>query len=59
MHQIDNLSNILRELNGPCVGRTDRTEGVAEVVESIGVPLLLTLAIGSVGILLFRTLSQK
>lgn len=61
MHQIDNLSNILRELNGERsrLGRTDRTEGMAEVVESIGVPLLLTLAIGGVGILLFRTLSQK
>ncbi|KAM3318898.1 inorganic pyrophosphatase TTM1 isoform X1 [Capsicum chacoense] len=61
MHQIDNLSNILRELHGerPRLGRTDRTEGMAEVVESIGVPLLLTLAIGGVGILLFRTLSQK
>ncbi|KAK4350398.1 hypothetical protein RND71_029711 [Anisodus tanguticus] len=61
MHQIDSLSNILRELNGERSrqGRTERTEGMAEVVESIGVPLLLTLAIGGVGILLFRTLSQK
>nr|XP_009766535.1 PREDICTED: uridine-cytidine kinase C-like isoform X1 [Nicotiana sylvestris]XP_009766536.1 PREDICTED: uridine-cytidine kinase C-like isoform X1 [Nicotiana sylvestris]XP_009766537.1 PREDICTED: uridine-cytidine kinase C-like isoform X1 [Nicotiana sylvestris] len=61
MHQIDNLSNILRELNGERSrqGRTDRTEGMAEVVESIGVPLLLTLAIGGVGIFLFRTLSSQ
>ncbi|XP_060204880.1 inorganic pyrophosphatase TTM1 isoform X2 [Lycium barbarum] len=61
MHQIDNLSNILRELNGERSrqGRMDRTDGMAEVIESIGVPLLLTLAIGGVGIFLFRTLSQK
>lgn len=59
MHQMDNLSNILRELNGSRLGRTDRTEGMAEVVEWIGVPLLLTLAVGGVGIFLFRTLSQK
>uniref|UniRef100_M1CAE4 Uridine cytidine kinase I n=1 Tax=Solanum tuberosum TaxID=4113 RepID=M1CAE4_SOLTU len=59
MHQMDNLSNILRELNGSRLGRADRTEGMAEVVESIGVPLLLTLAVGGVGIFLFRTLSQK
>ncbi|XP_009607874.1 inorganic pyrophosphatase TTM1 isoform X1 [Nicotiana tomentosiformis] len=61
MHQIDNLSNILRELNGERSrqGRMDRTEGMAEVVESIGVPLLLTLAIGGVGIFLFRTLSSQ
>ncbi|WMV21654.1 hypothetical protein MTR67_015039 [Solanum verrucosum] len=59
MHQMDNLSNILRELNGSHLGRADRTEGMAEVVESIGVPLLLTLAVGGVGIFLFRTLSQK
>ncbi|KAL0318464.1 UNVERIFIED_CONTAM: Inorganic pyrophosphatase TTM1 [Sesamum angustifolium] len=61
MHQIDNLSSLLHEYYGErsLQGRTHQTGGVLDV-GSIGIPLLLSLAVAGVGILLLRTVpSQK
>ena len=60
MHQLDNLNTLLREYWGDRSrqGRTDHT-GRALDAEAIGVPLILTLAIGGLGIYLFRTLSTQ
>lgn len=60
MHQLDNLSNLLREYWGDRSRqeRTDRTSRTFDV-ESIGIPLILTLAIGGLGIFLFRTVTSQ
>ncbi|KAK4426908.1 Inorganic pyrophosphatase TTM1 [Sesamum alatum] len=61
MHQIDNLSSLLHEYYGerPLQGRTHQTGGVLDV-GSIGIPLLLSMAVAGIGILLLRTVpSQK
>ncbi|PSR89072.1 Uridine-cytidine kinase [Actinidia chinensis var. chinensis] len=60
MHQLDNLSNLLHEYQRERSreGRTDATSRTREV-ESVGVALILTLAIGGLGIFLFRTLSSQ
>ncbi|KAK8511679.1 hypothetical protein V6N13_029277 [Hibiscus sabdariffa] len=60
MHQLDNLSNRLHEYQGERsrqekVKKTNRTIDV----ETIGVPLMLSLAIGGLGVVLFRTLSSQ
>uniref|UniRef100_A0A5B7AIY2 Putative uridine-cytidine kinase C isoform X1 n=1 Tax=Davidia involucrata TaxID=16924 RepID=A0A5B7AIY2_DAVIN len=59
MHQIDNLSNLLRDYWGERSQqeRTDRTSRATDV--EIGVPLILTLAVGGLGIFLFKTLSSQ
>ncbi|KAI3463802.1 hypothetical protein Pfo_020465 [Paulownia fortunei] len=59
MHQIDNLSSLLHEYYGEMShqGRTDQTGGVPDI-GSIGIPLLLSLAVGGIGILLLRTVSS-
>ncbi|XP_024032571.1 uncharacterized protein LOC112095125 [Morus notabilis] len=58
MHQIDNLSNLLREFSGDRF-RHGRTEGTSRTidVDSITGPLLLTLALGGLGVFLFRSLA--
>ncbi|XP_058179953.1 inorganic pyrophosphatase TTM1-like isoform X2 [Rhododendron vialii] len=60
MHQIDNLSNLLNEYQRERSheGRTDVTSRTIDV-ESIGVSIILTLAIGGLGIFLFRSLSSQ
>lgn len=61
MHQLDTLSNLLHEYCGDRsrLGRTDQTTRMHEV-ESFATPLVLTLAIGSVALFLFKGLrSQK
>ncbi|XP_061361034.1 inorganic pyrophosphatase TTM1 isoform X2 [Gastrolobium bilobum] len=61
MHQLDTLSNILHEYFGERsrLERTDQTNRMREV-ESVAIPLVLSLAIGAVGVLLFQGLkSQK
>ncbi|KAK8604601.1 hypothetical protein V6N13_099536 [Hibiscus sabdariffa] len=60
MHQLDNLSNRLHEYQGERsrqekVKKTNRTIDV----ETIGVPLMLSLAIGGLGVVLFRTLASQ
>lgn len=60
MHHIDNLSNLLNEYQRERSreGRTDVTSRTIDV-ESIGVSIILTLAIGGLGIFLFRSLSSQ
>ncbi|GFY85739.1 phosphoribulokinase [Actinidia rufa] len=60
MHQLDNLSNLLHEYQREKSreGRPDATSRTREA-ELIGVSLILTLAIGGLGIFLFRTLSSQ
>ncbi|CAN6584996.1 unnamed protein product [Malus baccata var. baccata] len=58
MHQIDNLSNLLREYTAERFrqGRTD-TAGRMPDIESV-VPLVLALAIGGLGVFFFRGLTS-
>ncbi|XP_045832527.1 inorganic pyrophosphatase TTM1-like isoform X1 [Trifolium pratense] len=60
MHQLDTLSNLMHEYFGERsrLGRTDQAGSVREV-ESVAIPLVLTLAIGAVGVLLFKGLTSK
>nr|XP_011464266.1 PREDICTED: uridine-cytidine kinase C isoform X2 [Fragaria vesca subsp. vesca] len=60
MHQIDNLSNLLREYTAERLrlGRADSTARVNDY-DSIGIPVVLGLAIGGLGILLFRSLNSQ
>ncbi|KAL2479101.1 Phosphoribulokinase/Uridine kinase family [Forsythia ovata] len=60
MHQIDSLSKILHDYYGERSqqGRTDRPGRVTDY-QSIGIPLLVSLAIGGMGILLFKTMSSQ
>ncbi|XWS60376.1 hypothetical protein CRYUN_Cryun07bG0030900 [Craigia yunnanensis] len=60
MHQLDNLSNLLHEYYGERSRqeRIDRTIRTIDV-ETIGVPLILTLAIGGLGVILFRSLTSQ
>ncbi|KAI3978067.1 hypothetical protein MKX01_032444 [Papaver californicum] len=60
MHQLDKLSNFLREslTERSDQGRTNSRGGLADF-EFVGVPLVLTLAIAGVGIFLFKSLSSQ
>ncbi|XP_010257841.1 PREDICTED: uridine-cytidine kinase C [Nelumbo nucifera] len=60
MHQLDNLSNILHEnlSEHNRQGRAIRRSRV-EDAEFFGVPLILTLAIGGLGIFLFKNLMSR
>lgn len=60
MHQLDNLSNLLRDyVTEKGIDRADKTSKFTEI-ESFGVPVIAALAIGGLGFLLCRTLySQK
>ncbi|WCJ22049.1 Phosphoribulokinase / Uridine kinase family [Euphorbia peplus] len=61
MHQIDNLSNLLHEHFGERA-RQERTERISRTidVDAIALPVFLSLAIGGLGVYLFRGfLSQK
>lgn len=55
MHQLDNLSNILREILGER-SRQVRTnqKGIVVDFEPVAVPIMLSLAIGSIGIVLIK-----
>ncbi|KAG6651236.1 hypothetical protein I3843_06G090600 [Carya illinoinensis] len=55
MHQLDNLNNILREILGER-SRQVRTnpKGIVVDFEPVAVPIMLSLAIGSIGIVLFK-----
>ncbi|KAF5185174.1 Inorganic pyrophosphatase ttm2 [Thalictrum thalictroides] len=58
MHQLDNLSNFVHENIEQ--SRHGRTEGSKLTnFEYIGIPVLLSLAVGGVGILLFKGLSSQ
>ncbi|XP_062158412.1 inorganic pyrophosphatase TTM1 isoform X2 [Alnus glutinosa] len=55
MHQLDNLSNLLHEYWGERSrhGRIDETKRLIDV-DSMGIPLILTLAIAGLGVFLFK-----
>ncbi|XAR63854.1 Uridine kinase [Bertholletia excelsa] len=58
MHQLDNLAYLLHDYRRER-SQEERTDMTSRTnVESIGVSLVLTLAIGGLGIFLFRTLSS-
>ncbi|CAI9113408.1 OLC1v1014005C1 [Oldenlandia corymbosa var. corymbosa] len=59
MHQIDNLSNILRDYFGE-KARQGRENSAARTtyLESLSTPLLLSLVVGGMGVFLFKTLSS-
>lgn len=61
IHQIDNLSNLLHEYFGERSdqGRTSHPGGVTDMGVSIGVPLLVSLAIGGIGLILLRTMTPQ
>lgn len=60
MHQLDNLSNLLRESMGERShqGRKTRKSYCSDA-EPIKVPLILTLAAGGIGIFLFKKFSNR
>lgn len=58
MHQLDNLSNLLREYVND-KGQAEKGKRLTEI-ESIGLPFMVTLVVGGLGFFLCRTLySQK
>ncbi|MBA0621303.1 hypothetical protein Godav_006943 [Gossypium davidsonii] len=60
MHQLDNLSNLIHEYRGERCRqeRNDRSNRAIDV-DTIGVPLIFTLAIGGLGVILFRNLASQ
>ncbi|KAL1373136.1 inorganic pyrophosphatase TTM1 isoform X2 [Arachis hypogaea] len=60
IHQLDSLSTLLHEYCGERSrqGRTDQINRMHEV-ETIAIPLVLTLAIGAVGVFLFRGFTSQ
>lgn len=60
MHQIDNMSNLLREHSAERLrqGRADNTSRMNDI-DSIGIPVILALAIGGLGVLFFRSLTSQ
>lgn len=59
VHQIDNLSRLLHEYYGDR-SHQERTDPAGSKLDigSIGIPLLLSLAVGGIGILLLKTISS-
>lgn len=55
MHQLDNLNNLLRERVGERSRQGRKTQKSNVDAEPIKVPLILTLAVGGLGIYLFRS----
>lgn len=60
MHQLDTLSNLLHEYFGERLraGRTDQA-GRMRDAESVAIPLVLTIAIGAVGVFLFKGFASQ
>lgn len=60
MHQLDNLNSLLHEYWGEKSrqGRTDRANRMIDI-ESMGIPIILSLAIGGLGVLFFKSLSSQ
>ncbi|XP_061953284.1 inorganic pyrophosphatase TTM1-like isoform X2 [Populus nigra] len=57
MHQLDNLTNLLHEHRGER-SRADTINSTADI-DSITFPLILTLAIGGLGVLLFSSMTSR
>ncbi|CBI15373.3 hypothetical protein VitviT2T_025975 [Vitis vinifera] len=60
MHQLDNLNSLLHEYWGERSreGRTDRANRMIDI-ESMGIPIILSLAIGGLGVFFFKSLSSQ
>ncbi|OMP07442.1 uridine-cytidine kinase C [Corchorus olitorius] len=60
MHQLDNLTNLLHEYRGERSRqeRVDRTNRTIDL-ETITVPLILTIAIGGLGVFLLRSMTSQ
>lgn len=57
MHQLDNLTNLLHEHRGER-SRADTINSTVDI-DSIAFPLILTLAIGGLGVLLFSSMTSR
>lgn len=53
-HQLDNLSNLLRETSRERSGEARAERSVLADIEPVKVPLILTLVVGSLAIFLFK-----
>ncbi|KAK6790555.1 hypothetical protein RDI58_009636 [Solanum bulbocastanum] len=58
MHQLDNVSNVLRERLGE-QSRQARMNKKRDTIKTSRKPLILTLAVGGLGILLFKSLQHR
>lgn len=58
MHQLDNLSNLLHDYWGERT-RQARTNDVTSMADVVTVPIVLTLAFGGLGLILFKTLTTQ
>ncbi|GLT76543.1 hypothetical protein SLA2020_481960 [Shorea laevis] len=60
MHQLDNLSNLLHEYFGERSrqARVDRTSTRMADVETIGIPLVLALAFGCLGVFFYKSVTS-
>lgn len=60
MHQIDNLSNVTREHFGE-KSRQGKAEAITRTtqLETIGTPVILTLAFGGICVFLYRALASR
>ncbi|PHT81747.1 hypothetical protein T459_14762 [Capsicum annuum] len=58
MHQLDNVSNVLRERLGE-ESRQERMNKKRDTMDPIRVPLIVALAVGGLGILLFKSLQHQ
>ncbi|XP_030455613.1 inorganic pyrophosphatase TTM1-like [Syzygium oleosum] len=58
MHQLDNLSNLLHEYCGERT-RQARKNDVTTMTDVVTVPIVLTLAFGGLGLILFKTLTTQ
>ncbi|CAN2060747.1 unnamed protein product [Malus fusca] len=56
MHQLDNLSNLLRDSNGerPRPVKTNSRKNIVAQPEPLTVPLAITLAVGVVGVIIYK-----
>lgn len=60
MHQLDNLSNLLHDYWGERTreARANRSN-LATDIDSIAVPVIVTLAVGGLGLFLFKILGTQ
>lgn len=58
MHQLDNLSNLLHDYWGERT-RQARTNDITSMADVVTVPIVLTLAFGGLGLILFKTLTTQ
>lgn len=58
MHQLDNLSNLLHDYWGERT-RQARTNDVTSMADVVTIPIVLTLAFGGLGLILFKTLTTQ